>query len=92
MECKGDKWDCKERGSGNIFRRRKFELLVLTEEKLKGNGAVSWCKVNGIVGVQEIERARECVAVLMSSEWYSAVIDFGCVALGYYGLSSSFQR
>ena len=36
IECKGDKWDCKERGSGRVFREGKFELLALTEIKLNG--------------------------------------------------------
>ena len=39
----------------DAFRKGKFELLALTESKLKGNGEVSWTGVNGIVvGVQEI--------------------------------------
>ena len=29
----------------DVFRKGKFELLALTETKLKGNGEVSWCKV-----------------------------------------------
>ena len=34
-------------------------MLALTETKLKGNGEVLWCGVNGIIGdVQEMERAR----------------------------------
>ena len=38
------------------------------EKKLKGNGEVSWCGVNGIIAsVQEMERAREGVAVLMNN-------------------------
>ena len=35
--------------------KEKFELLALTETKLKGNGEVSWCGVNDIIaGVQEM--------------------------------------
>ena len=43
-------------GPNGIAKKRKFELLDLTERKLKGgNGEVSWCGVNVfIVGVQEI--------------------------------------
>ena len=60
-----------------VFRKGKFEFLVLTETKLKGNGDVSWCGVNSIfAGVQEMERAREGVAVLLNDVWHSAVIDF----------------
>ena len=34
----------------DVFREGKFELLAL-EAKLKGNGEVSWCAVNGIMPV-----------------------------------------
>ena len=38
----------------DIFREGKFELLALTETKLKRKGEVSWCGVHGIIaGVQE---------------------------------------
>ena len=48
----------------DVFREGNFALLALTETKLKGNGEVLWCRLNCIiVGVQEMERARErCVA------------------------------
>ena len=39
----------------DIFKRGKFELLALTEKKLKGKGEVSWCKVNGITASFQIE-------------------------------------
>ena len=42
-------------------------------------------------GVQDIERTREGVAVLMRDVWHNAVIDFVCLALEPYELSSSFQ-
>ena len=65
----------------DTFKERKFELLALTETKLKGNGEVSWCGVNGIMaGVQEIERAKEGVAILLNDVWHSAVVDFGCAS------------
>ena len=65
----------------DIFREGKFEFLALTETKLKWNGEVSWFGVNSIIaGVQEMERAREGVAILMSDLWHSAVIDFGYVS------------
>ena len=49
--------------------------------------------MNGIiVGVPEIERVRDGVAVLMN-EWHSAVINLilDVLALEPYGLSSSFN-
>ena len=50
----------------NIFRNVKFKLLALTEMKLKGNGEVSWCEVNGIIAsIQEME-AREGVAIWLN--------------------------
>ena len=54
----------------DVFRKGKFELLTLTETKLKRNGEVSWCRVSDTyVVVQETQRAREGVAVLMTDEW-----------------------
>ena len=48
----------------NIFKKGKFDLLALMETKLKREGEVSWCGVNGIIsGVQEMERAREGLAI-----------------------------
>ena len=62
----------------DIFKEGKFELLALTETKLKRKGEVSWCGVNGIIaGVQEMERAREGLAILLNDVWHSAVVDFG---------------
>ena len=37
---------CEEGGDGGCFLKRKFELLVLTESKMKEKGEVSWCEVN----------------------------------------------
>ena len=68
----------------DVFRKEKFELLTLMETKLKGNGKVSWCGVNGITAnVREMERARKCVAR------YSGTLDV--LALEFYGLSLGFQ-
>ena len=63
----------------DIFQKGKFDLLALTETKLKGEGEVSWVGVNGIIsGAEEVERAREGVAVLLSDVWHSAVVTHGC--------------
>ena len=57
----------------NIFKEGKFELLALTEMKLKGMGKVSWSGVNVIIaGVQEMERTRDGVAI--NNVWHSAVV------------------
>ena len=59
---------------------------------MKGKGEVSWCGGNGIIsGVQEMERSREGVAVLLNGVWQSAVAKSGYVAQEFYGLNSSFQ-
>ena len=51
----------------DVFKEGKFKMLALTGTKLKGNGEVSWCGVNGIIaGVQEMERAREGLAILLN--------------------------
>ena len=51
----------------DIFREGKFKLLALIETKLKGNGEVSWYGVNDIISsVQEMERAKEDVAILLN--------------------------
>ena len=67
----------------DVFTKRMFELLALTETKVKGNGEFSWCGGNGIIvhcSVQEIERIMESLAVGMNDVWHSAVIDLGCVS------------
>ena len=78
----------------DIFSEGKLKFLVLMKIKLKGNREVSWCGVNGIIAsVQEMERAREDVAILLSDVWQSAVINFGYVrllTLKFSGLNSSF--
>ena len=77
----------------DVFRKGKLELLALTEKKLKGNGEVSWCGINGIIaGIQEMERAREGVAVLLNDVCHSAVIDFGCVSSRILRIKFKFAR
>ena len=64
----------------DVFRKGKFKFLALTETKLKGNTEVLWCGVNGIItSVQEMERVKESVTVLLNDVWHSVVIDYGCV-------------
>ena len=77
----------------DVFRKGKFELLSLIEIKLKGNGEVSWCGVNGIIAdVQEMERAREGVEVLLNDVWHNAVRDFGCVSSRILWIKFKFSR
>ena len=64
-----NKWDSKER-SGRCFKKVK-----------KGNGKLLLSSLNGISSdVQEIERGRENVVVLLNDVWHSTVVNFGCVS------------
>ena len=72
----------------DIFKKGKFKLLALTEMKLKGNGEASWSGVNGIIScVQEMEIAREGLAILLNDMWHSAMINLGVLALQSSGLN-----
>ena len=63
------------------------------ETKLKENGEMSWCGVNSfIVGVQEMERAGEGVAILLNDVWQGAVIDFWCVSSRILWIKLKFSR
>ena len=77
----------------DVFRKGKFKLLALTETKLKENGEVSWCGVNGVIAsVHEIEKARKGVAVLLNDVWQSAVINFECVSSRILLVKFKFSR
>ena len=77
----------------DVFREGKFELLALTETKLKGNGEVSLRGVNSITtGVQEIERAREGVVILLNDVGHCAVIEFGYVRSRILWIKLKFSR
>ena len=62
------------------------------ETKLKGNGGVSWCRINGIIASVQMERAREGMAILLNDMWHSAVIDFGCVRSRILWIKLKFGR
>ena len=77
----------------DIFREGKFELLALTETKLTLNGEESWCGKHGIIAdVQEIERAREGMAILLNDVWHSAMIDFGYASSRILWIKFKFSR
>ena len=55
-------------------------MLALTETKLEEKGEVSWSVVNVIfIGVHQMERAREELAVVLNDVWHSAVVKSGYV-------------
>src|SRR5678815_1041459 len=71
----------KRREVMDVFRKGKFDLLTVTETKMKGNGENEWCSVKCVcAGVERNERGREGVAILMSDLWYRAMEDFVCVS------------
>ena len=77
----------------DVFRKRKNDLLALTETKLSENWEVSCCEINRIIAeAQEIEKAREGMAVLMNDEWHIAVIGFGCVSFRVLWVKFKFSR
>ena len=52
-----------------FFLKGKFELLVPNETKMKGNGEISWCRLNSIYeGVQKNEKSGEGGEVLLNNE------------------------
>ena len=77
----------------DIFKEGKLELLALTETKLKGKREVSWSEVNIIFAcIQEMERAREGVAVLLNDVWHSAVVKSGYVSSKILWTKLKFSR
>ena len=72
----------------DIFKKGKFELLVLMEMKLKGKGEVSCSGFNDIIsGVQEMERA-----VLLNDVWHSAGVKSGYVSSRIFWMEFKFSR
>ena len=71
----------------DVFREGKFKT------KLKWNGEVSWSGLNGIIiGVQEMERSREGLAILLNDVWHSAGIGCGCVSSRVLWIKFRFSR
>ena len=56
-------------------------------------GELLWYEVNGIsAGVQEMERVREGVDILINNVWHSTVIEFGCVSSRILWIKFMFSR
>ena len=76
-----------------VFREGNFELLPLTEAKLKGKGEVSWSGVKFIfAGVQEMEGAGEGVDILLNDMMHSIGVEFGCVTSRILWIKFKFSR
>ena len=77
----------------DIFKKGKFELVALTETKLKGKGEISWSGVKVIfAGVQGLEIDREGVAVLLNDVLHSAIVKYGYVSSRILWLKFMFSR
>src|SRR6201990_2155529 len=59
---------------GIVMKEKGFDVLALTETKLKGKGEMSFGMYKGIyAGVNERVRAREGVTIVMKDVWWSYV-------------------
>ena len=58
---------------------------------LKGNRDVSWYGLNGII-VQEIERTREGLVVLLNDVWHVAMIEFQYISSRILWVKFKFSR
>ena len=73
--------DGKRREVINVFKNGKFELLVLTETKVKGSGEDEWCGVKCVyAGVERNVRAKKGVTILMNDAWHKSMVKFECVS------------
>ena len=63
-----------------VMRERKYDVLALSETKLKGNGLIEWDGMKGVkAGVGERGRAREGVAVLMKEIMWQDMVEYKAV-------------
>ena len=61
---------------GNLFQRRNFDVLALSETKLKGRGQVKFgCMYGRVSGITR-GRAREGVALLLKEELLQHVVEW----------------
>ena len=64
-----NKWDCKEGGDGKCFERRKVRVACLYGNEIERERRGIIMGSNGIIaGVQETERTREGVTILLNDE------------------------
>ena len=61
---------------GDVFQRRKMDVLALSETKLKGKGEVAFGGVTGRVSGVVGGRAREGVALVLSEWMLSNVVEW----------------
>ena len=61
---------------GDMFQRRKMDVLALSETKLKGKGEVAFGGVKGRVSAVRGGRAREGVALVLNEWMLSKVVEW----------------
>ena len=61
---------------GDVFQRRKIDVLALSETKLKGKGEVAFGGVTGRVSGVGGGRAREGVALVLNEWMLSKVVEW----------------
>ena len=68
--------EAKRREIGEMFVRRKFDVLALSETKLKGTGECDFGVVNGRKSGVEEGWAREGVVLILSDRLASSVTEW----------------
>ena len=69
--------ECKRLNVVQIMNDRGYDVLALSETKLKGKGEIDWEGVKGIKsGIVGRERAREGVLVLLSERFWKNVREY----------------
>ena len=62
---------------GRLCERRKIDVLALSETKLRGRGEVAFGSVIGrISGVNERDRAKEGVGIIVRDEWSECIKEW----------------
>ena len=77
VECEGVNEGWKRSSVIQVMRERKYDVLALSETKLKGNGMIEWDGVKGVKsGIGERGRAMEGVAVLMNEIMWQDMVEY----------------
>jgi len=77
----------------DVFKRGKFDVLGLCETNLKGREDFVWNDVHGVrSGREGAGRGKEGVAVLLSDEWYKALVAYKCICSRVMWVKFKFDR
>ena len=73
--------------------RESLSFISLTKTKLEGYGKVLWCEVNGtIADVEEMERVRADMTILLIDVGHSIVIGLGGISSKTLWINFKFSR